>query len=155
MHELQLTVETNPFPPMLQFLEDQINQYNISETGFDDYQPLAIFVPDSQNQLIAGISGYTWGGCCEIAFLWVHPDYQHRGYGRHLLQTAEREAVSRGCQVIVLNSYSFQAPGFYQQSGYSISGIDEDCPPGHRRYHLQKWLDSNREISGNRRGQQS
>lgn len=141
MQEQPLIVETNPSSTMLQFLEDQINQHNISETGFDDYQPLAIFVYDSQNQPIAGISGYTWGGCCEIAFLWVHPHYRRQGYGRRLLQAAESEAVRRGCQLVVLNSYSFQAPGFYQQSGYQVSGIDEDCPPGYRRYHLQKWLD--------------
>lgn len=145
MPELQLKVETNPSPIMLQALEEKINQYNINDTGFDDFLLLAIFVPDSQNNLIAGLSGYTWGSFCEINFLWVHKLYRHQGYGRRLLQTAELEAVNRNCQVVVLDSYSFQAPGFYQRLGYTISGIVEECPSGHRRYYLHKRLDTHQE----------
>ncbi|NIP43086.1 MAG: GNAT family N-acetyltransferase [Aliifodinibius sp.] len=145
MPEPQLKVETNPSPIMLQFLEEQINQHNIHITGFDDYLPLAIFVPDSQNNLIAALSGYTWGRCCEINFLWVHTSYRHQGYGRRLLQTAELEAVHRNCQLVVLDSYSFQAPDFYRQLGYTVCGMIEDCPRGHRRYYLHKRLDSHRE----------
>ena len=141
----QFTVETDPSPVELEFLEEQINQHNIRATGFEDYQPLAIFVHDSENRVIAGISGYTWGGCCEIVFLWVHPDYRQMGYGRKLLQTAETEAIKRTCHLVVLNSYSFQAPNFYQKLGYTINGIDEACPLGHRRYHLQKRLDDGQE----------
>ena len=133
-------VERDPAPHELQYLEDQINQHNINVTGFADYQPLAVFVRDAENRLIAGISGYTWGSFCEILFLWVHQDYRQMGYGRKLLQTVETEAIQRACQLIVLSSYSFQAPDFYQKLGYTINGIDEGCPPGHRRYHLQKRL---------------
>lgn len=146
MEDQQFIVETNPAQNHLQFLEDQINQYNIQKSGFDDYQPLAVFIRDSQNRIIAGISGYTWGGCCEIAFLWVHPDYRKMEYGRKLLKTAETEAINRNCHLVVLNSYSFQAPDFYQKLGYTISGVDEDHPIGHRSYHLQKRLDNKRET---------
>ena len=146
MQELELKVETKPSPAMLQFLQEQIYQHNIRETGFDDFLPLAIFVPDSQNNLIAGLSGYTWGGCCEVNFLWVHPHYRHQSYGRRLLQAAEQEAVQRECHLVILDSYSFQAPNFYQKLGYIISGIDEDCPRGHRRYYLHKRLDNSQEA---------
>lgn len=146
MLEQQFAVKSDPTPHELQYLEDQINQHNISATGFEDYQPLAVLVHDSENRLIAGLSGYTWGGCCEILFLWVHADYRQMGYGRQLLQTAEAEAIQRACQLIVLSSYSFQAPAFYQKLGYTINGIDEACPPGHRRYHLQKQLNGKVEF---------
>ena len=136
-------VESDPASYVLRYLEEQINQHNINVTGFADYRPLAMFVQDTANRLIAGISGYTWAGCCEIAFLWVHPDYRQMGYGRKLLQTAETEAIQRACQLVVLSSYSFQAPDFYQKLGYTVTGVDEGCPPGHRRYHLHKRLDGN------------
>jgi GNAT superfamily N-acetyltransferase len=125
---------------MLQFLQEQIEEHNIHKTGLDDFLPLAIFVPDDQGDLIAGLSGYTWGYCCEIDHLWVHPQYRHQGYGRRLLQTAEQEARQRDCELVVLFTYSFQAPDFYLNLGYTISGVDEDCPRGHRRYHLHKRL---------------
>ena len=34
----------DPSPSDLQFVENQINHFNIKTTGYDDYQPLAIFV---------------------------------------------------------------------------------------------------------------
>ena len=145
MSDQPFAIESDPTPHELQYLEDQINQHNINETGFADYQPLAVFVRDAENRPIAGISGYTWGGCCEILFLWVHPDYQKMGYGRKLLQTAETEAIKRACQLVVLSSYSFQAPDFYQKLGYTINGVYEGCPPGHRLYHLQKRLNGKSE----------
>ncbi|MCB0097907.1 MAG: GNAT family N-acetyltransferase [Caldilineaceae bacterium] len=138
--EQPLIIETEIPPSDLRFLEDQINQYNIQTTGFTDYRPLAAFVHNAQNDLIAGISGFTWGGCCEIQFLWVHVDYRHMGFGRQLLAAAEAEAFNRQCGIVVLNTHSFQAPAFYQKLGYTITGIDEDYPAGHRQYHLQKRL---------------
>ena len=53
---------------------------------------------------------------------------------------AEAEAFNRQCGIVVLNTHSFQAPAFYQKLGYTITGIDEDYPAGHRQYHLQKRL---------------
>lgn len=147
MAELQLKVETNPSAAMLKHLEEELNQYNIRETGFDDFLPLAIFITDAQDKLIAGLSGYTWGGCCEVDFLWVDPHYRGSGYGRRLMEAVEQEAVRRGCHLIVLFSYTFQAPEFYKQLGYHISGIDEDCPRGHRRYHLHKRLPDHRALA--------
>lgn len=134
-------IETNPSENDLQFLEDQINQYNVYTTSYEDYQPLAVFVRNDQDRMIAGLSGYTWGGCCEIKFLWVHPDYRQCGYGRQLLQTTETEARQRRCHLIVVDTYSFQAPQFYPKFGYTVMGIYEDCPAGHRKYYFQKRLE--------------
>jgi GNAT superfamily N-acetyltransferase len=140
MSELQIKVEANPSADMLKYLEEELNQYNIRETGFDDFLPLAIFLTDTQGNLIAGLSGCTWGGCCEVDFLWVVPHYRGNGYGRRLMEAVEQEAARRDCHLMVLFSYTFQAPEFYQQLGYHISGIDEACPRGHRRFHFYKQL---------------
>ena len=134
-------IETNPAEADLQFLEAQINQYNVHMTGYQDYQPLAVFVRNEQNEIIAGLSGYTWGRCCEIKFLWVQAEYRHCGYGRQLLQTTEAEARQRRCHLIVVDTYSFQAPEFYPKFGYTVVGIYQDDPLGHRRYYFQKRLE--------------
>jgi len=39
-----------------------------------------------------------------------------------------------------LDTFSFQAPDFYQQRGYQVFGQLDDFPPGHRRYYLTKEL---------------
>ncbi|HXH82695.1 MAG TPA: GNAT family N-acetyltransferase [Candidatus Tectomicrobia bacterium] len=45
----------------------------------------------------------------------------------HLLRAAEDEARARGCRRATLNTYSFQAPGFYQKQGYRIVGLVDAC----------------------------
>jgi hypothetical protein len=53
---------------------------------------------------------------------------------------AEAEAVQRGCRAVALDTFSFQARGFYERLGYSVFGVLNDCPPGHSRFYLTKRL---------------
>jgi ribosomal protein S18 acetylase RimI-like enzyme len=136
-----LTVESNPTPEDLAFLEDQINQFNMMQTGHTDFQWLTLFVRNSTDAIAAGLSGFTWAGACRIHVLWVHDELRGQGYGTALLQAAEAEARRRGCHVVVLETHSFQAPDFYQRLGYAVTGFHEDYPYGHRQYFLHKRLD--------------
>lgn len=138
MHMLK--IEDQPPPEDVQFLEDQLNAYNMRRVGAYDARSLAVFLRDAQGQVVAGLSGYTWAGMCEVAFLWVDEALREQGYGSQLLHAAEHEARTRGCSVIVLSTYSFQAPAFYQKHGYTIAGQIADCPTGHTDYYLHKRL---------------
>jgi GNAT superfamily N-acetyltransferase len=109
MTDHHLLVEDQPAEQDLAFLEDQINRYNIAQVSVFDARRLAIFVRDEQQAMLAGISGYTWAGMCEIQFLWVVAALRGQGYGGRLLEAAEQEARDRGCQIIVLNSYRLLA----------------------------------------------
>jgi hypothetical protein len=39
-----------------------------------------------------------------------------------------------------LDTFDFQARGFYERNGYELFGTLDDCPPGHKRYYLKKAL---------------
>ena len=45
--------------------------------GLGDEVELAIFVRDA-GRIVAGISGWTWGDCCELQSLWVEPSLSGR-----------------------------------------------------------------------------
>ncbi len=62
----RISIESNPSKEELKFLRDQIDQFNIRVTGFDDFQSLAVFLRDEQGQITAGVTGFSWGGMCEI-----------------------------------------------------------------------------------------
>jgi ribosomal protein S18 acetylase RimI-like enzyme len=53
---------------------------------------------------------------------------------------AEDEARSRGCHAVWLDSFSFQAPGFYRRLGFHEFGRLDDYPAGHARHFLWKPL---------------
>lgn len=136
----QLHIETRPSAQDVQFLEDQINRFNVEETGIDDGGLLAIFLRNDQSEIIAGLFGWSWGGCCEIRYLWVDAAWRKQGLGRKLLLAAEQEALARGCGQVVLDTHSFQAPEFYQKLGYEIIGEHKDYPRQHSKYYLRKKL---------------
>ena len=140
MESDDLKIETLPTSQDIQFLDDQINAFNVTQTGIQDGKLLAIFVRNEAREVIAGIYGWTWGGCCEIRYLWVHPDLRGRGYGGRLLMAAEHEALARGCMQVVLDTHSFQAPKFYAKLGYERISILEDYPRGHQKIYLKKSL---------------
>lgn len=140
MDSRDFAVESHPAIEDVRFLEDRLYDYNAAQTGVDDGQWLAIFVRDAQQQICAGLEGWTWCGSCYIRHVWVHEALRGQGYGTRLMRAAEQEAATRGCAHMVLASYDFQAPGFYQQLGYEIFAVLDGHPRQHRHYYLHKWL---------------
>jgi ribosomal protein S18 acetylase RimI-like enzyme len=135
-----LLVVDQPDPSDLDFLEDQINAYNMVVTGIVDWHPLAIFVRDERGQIAAGISGGMWGGYLEIKNLWVREGLRGQGLGRRLLLAAEEQARARGCGQVLLDTHDFQAPEFYKKLGYSVFGTFEGIGGRYNRYYFSKQL---------------
>ena len=140
MEDLPLRFEADPSPGDVRFLEDRLYDYNVERTGFADGQWLCIFVRDDAGTIVAGLHGWTWGGGARVQALWVREDLRHHGYGARLLAMAEKEARARGCNRIQLDTFSFQAPRFYQAHGYTVVGTTDDVLPPHTLYHLKKQL---------------
>jgi GNAT superfamily N-acetyltransferase len=120
------------------FLEARLYEHNCAQIEQDDGQIFAFVVRNELQEIVAGISGWTWAHACEIRDLWVHPSLRVQGYGERLLAAAEQEAQHRGCKIILLASYSFQAPEFYQKHGYELALQLNDFPPGHQYSFLVK-----------------
>jgi GNAT superfamily N-acetyltransferase len=126
---VELHVENNPDPRDLEFLETQIRREASTAMGLGDEAELAIFIRDA-GRIVAGISGWTWGDCCELQSLWVEPNLRGRWLGTRLLAAAEAEAAARGCSQTVHFTYAFQAGRFYERSGYELAGRVEGFPSG-------------------------
>ncbi len=137
-----LKVETEPEVSDIEFLDDRLYDYNIERTGFSDGKRLAILVRDAEQTICAGLDGWTWGGSGEIRSLWVDAALRGQGVGAKLMAAAEQEAQARGCTQLMLGSFSFQAPNFYQGLGYEVFGVLDDHPHGHQLYMLYKRLSS-------------
>jgi GNAT superfamily N-acetyltransferase len=138
MSEVTLIPE-NPTPDEVQFLEDRIYEFNSSATDIMDGELLALFVREG-DRIVAGICGNTWGGTCEVRQFWVEESRRHHGLGTKLFRAAEQEARRRGCAQIVLMTFSFQAPAFYERHGFEVVASIDDHPRGHRNFLMRKRL---------------
>jgi GNAT superfamily N-acetyltransferase len=126
---MELQIERDPDPHDIGFLETQIRSEASSAMGLGDEAELAIFVRD-ESRIVAGISGWTWGDCCELQSLWVTPSQRGRRLGSQLLAAAEAEAAARGCTQTVHFTFDFQARRLYESAGYELVGQVSDFPSG-------------------------
>jgi len=126
---VEFSVESDPDPRDLEFLETQIRREASAAMGLGDEVELAIFVRDA-GRIVAGISGWSWGDCCELQSLWVDPSLRGRWLWARLIAAAEAEAAARGCSQTVHFTWSFQAGRLYERCGYELVGRVEDFPSG-------------------------
>lgn len=125
---------------VMQFLEDGLYEYNLKNVNKDDGSYFSRVALSDSKDIVAGIAGWTWAGICEITQLWVADPVRKHGIGKTLLEAAEEEARTRGCHTVMVRSFSFQAPRFYEKNGYKTEHIIEDFPTGHNYYILTKKL---------------
>lgn len=140
MPTFTLTIEGHPSAASIRLLQDRLHQYNAQQTHRAGGQPLGVFVRDADGEVVAGLNGWTWAGWFGIANLWVREDLRHHRHGTALLYSAEQEAEARGCTHAILDTFSFQAPAFYQRLGYRVVSVIDDFPAGHTRYTLVRRL---------------
>ncbi len=76
----------------------------------------------------------------EVDFLWVDEKLRGHGIGKRLLLKLEQTAHERGCRQVTLNTFSFQAPEFYQKLGYSIFGVIDGFGQHFQKFFLRKHL---------------
>ena len=136
--ESKIVVSESHPNEVIQFLEERIYEHNSTKVGKTDGRFFAKTIRDSDKNIIAGISGWTWADACEITLLWVGDECRNQGFGKQLLEAAEEEAKRNNCKVILLRSFAFQAPSFYEKHDYKIEFVTKDFPPGYDYYCLIK-----------------
>jgi len=135
-----ITVRTGDSPEIESLLSERIYEFNAAATGYRDGESFtAIHLGDS-GAIEAGASGYTWGGCCYVAYLWVAEELRGKGMGSALLDAVERHARTKDCRIVFLSTHSFQAPEFYGRRGYEQVASINDHPPGHASIFFAKRL---------------
>jgi GNAT superfamily N-acetyltransferase len=134
------TVQADPDSADRAELRRQLQAHNVASSNIADSQELGIFLRDDAGELVAGASGWMWGACLEIDLVWVHPDLRGQGVGKRLLLTLETAARARGCREVSLNTFSFQAPEFYQKLGYEVLATIGNFGDGNKKFYMRKWL---------------
>jgi ribosomal protein S18 acetylase RimI-like enzyme len=107
-----------------------------------NHRSLTILVRDGDGRVVGGLVGTTVWGWLQVTQLWVADAIRGEGYGVALMRSAEAEAVRRDCHHALLDTFDFQARGFYERLGYEVFGEARDFPRGHTRFFMRKALDA-------------
>ena len=138
---MTITVRTGDAPQVEAFLAERIYEYNAAVTGRDDGESFTAIRESVCGEIEAGVSGYTWCGCCYISYLWVAEAVRGRRIGSELMQAVESHAREKACRIILVATHSFQAPQFYARMGFARVASIPDHPVGHSSFFYAKRLD--------------
>lgn len=117
-----------------------ISEYNEEQAGDDRASVLCYALQGPNEEVVGGVIGEVYWDWFYLNLMWIKEELRGRGYGMQLLKQAEDEARRRGAAKAYLDTFSFQAPGFYQKYGYQVFGELADFPAGHQRYFMTKTL---------------
>ena len=138
--DLDYLIEDDPDPEHVRQLISGLVAFNDGRAELENRRPIAVFVRRDE-EVLGGVDGYTHWRWLYVSHLWVHDDVRDEGVGSHLMSTIETQARLRGCRGAWLDTFSFQAPGFYESIGYQSFGELPEFPPGSRRHFLWKPLE--------------
>ena len=117
-----------------------LRAYNASKAGVSMQEPIALLVRDDSGEILGGLYARVFYQWMFIELLSVPEQARGQGLGLKLMRMAEDVAREKECVGVWLDTFDFQAPGFYQKLGYSELGEIVDYPPGHKRLFFQKRL---------------
>lgn len=140
MNNLTITVEAQPKTEDRRKIFDELQRSNASQIHDSGLKSLTVLLRDAEDNVVGGLLGETYWGWLNVEQMWIEESLRQQGYGAKLLSAAESEAVARGCSAAYLDTFSFQALGFYQKFGYEVFGTLENFPPGHKRFFMRKSL---------------
>lgn len=92
------------------------------------------------NVLIGGAVGFIEFGWYFLDLLWVDEKYRGQDIGTKLIKEIEKFSVQENLTGVRMETWDFQARGFYEKMGYTVFAQIEDCPPGTTDYFLKKVL---------------
>ena len=111
--------------------------HNAVATGREDKGGrVAILLRDAQGDVEGGMYATHWMDWMKLEYAFLPEPRRGQGLGRRMLATLEHAAIGRGCNGVWLNSFSVQAPGFYEVCGYRVVGRIPDRPRGHEDVFL-------------------
>ena len=131
----------NPNTSARDILYQLLGEDNSRRTGRAEREGFAVLLRNTATQaLLGGLWAVDDCGWAFIDLLYVPERLQGQGLGARMIAEAETIASSRGMIGLWVNTYDFQAPGFYEKLGYSVFGRLEGDAEAAGQVFLRKRL---------------
>jgi GNAT superfamily N-acetyltransferase len=140
---MMLKLEEGMTPEERDVLSSKLGHFNKTQSppiGDSWRKDIHLVLRDEVDALVGGLIGVIYRGCLAIEILYIDESHRGKNQGERLMNAAEEIARKEGCHFIHLDTFSFQAPGFYTKMGYQIFGTLEGYTEYIKRYYLKKEL---------------
>ena len=135
---LRITIPNNPSAADREAVGAPLLAYNSAHGRDPRLRTVAILLTDEDGQHVGGLWGkivYDW---LFVEWLAVPERYRGLELGTQLMHEAEKIAQADDCVGLWLDTFEFQARGFYEKLGFEVFGTLEDHPIGQSRYFFRK-----------------
>ncbi|MBO9646985.1 MAG: GNAT family N-acetyltransferase [Variovorax sp.] len=121
----------------------KLRQFNYGFVGeYPEQQYIRLNARDESGRVLGGLRGFVFLYWLNIEVLFVEADMRRSGLGSRLLAEAERQAIELGAKQAKLETFEWQAPGFYRKHGYEEYSRIADYAPGFYLALMRKPLSS-------------
>lgn len=138
---VKIVVNNNAEDNDNKFVKDSLIRFNLEKSPIDQDPPseiINLLLKAEDGRIIGGLLGAIGRYCYYLDILWIDEKYRGLGFGKKLLDDIEKRVKEKGCKVITLNTFSFQAPEFYEKNGFEVFGVLNGFQEGVCRYYLKK-----------------
>jgi GNAT superfamily N-acetyltransferase len=135
-----VTLAIEPYTPeVLAAIGDGLRDYNDGQRRASDRGEFVVTVRAPDGTVLGGAKCKTGEGMLFTEWLWLN-DHVRGGTGRQVMAMVEAHAVVLGCTRAYLDTFNFQARGFYEKLGYVVFGTLPYPRDGVERYYMMKEL---------------
>jgi N-acetylglutamate synthase-like GNAT family acetyltransferase len=118
----------NPLEKDIKKIHNGILDYNSSYFNDLQIKNFGCFLYDKDNEVCGGLTGKISNETIFVDYFWIPESKRVNSTGSKIMNKLEVEAKSLGVKSICLDTYTFQAPGFYKKLGFIEVGRFEDYP---------------------------
>lgn len=138
---MDIVVEIQPKEEELEVILEGLKKYNENKLGKKiDKKKLGVFLKDNGN-IVGGIEAFYFKQWMYIQYLWIDDRYRGNDYGTKLMEQVDKKALELGCNVVMVDTFSFQAPEFYLKQGFTqYTQIENNPIEGVTRHYYMKRL---------------
>lgn len=132
-------IPEDPDPAARDRILNLLDADNIARTGRVDGSDFAVLIRDPETRdVLGGLWGMDDFGWAFIVYLFVPSDLRGKNTGARLIREAEDIAHRRGMVGMWVNTFDFQAAGFYEKLGYMRFGALEKIGDAAGQIFLKK-----------------
>ena len=140
MSTLSYEVVAEPTGEIWELVGRGLGAFNVGKAGDEGHSRVCVVARDDDDALVGGAIGDVNWSWFNLSLMFIKEEYRDRGIGRALLSRAEAHARQNGARYAFLDTFDFQALGFYRKNGYVEFGRLDDFPGEHSRHFMKKDL---------------